>query len=68
VSEPVDRLLNILRGKVRVAQYGEGEYAEGQRENQRPDLDQFWNDLHNLNERHRHALAEFQQASERGES
>jgi hypothetical protein len=62
--QPVDNMLNILRGKVRTAQYGEGSYVEGQRENRRPDLDPIWDELHNLLERHVHALAEFQNASE----
>jgi hypothetical protein len=60
---PVSEMLNILRGKVRVAQFGEGPYLEGTRENRRPDLNVFGDQLRDLLEQHEHAVRAFRQAS-----
>jgi len=60
---PVSELLNILRRKVRIPQFGDGEDLDRARENRRPDLDDTAVGLSSLAERHGHALRAFRQAS-----
>jgi hypothetical protein len=59
----VAEMLNILRGKLRGAQFGQGDFVESQRENARPDLNDIGDRLNDLLERHQHAVRDFDRAS-----
>jgi hypothetical protein len=58
---PLATMLIILRGRLRAAQFGDqGGLLEDQ-DNRRPDLDDFGREIHNLQEKHSHALNRFKE-------
>jgi hypothetical protein len=59
---PLGTLLIILRGRLNAAQYGEDGVPERDPK-RRPDLDDLWPRLHNLEERRQHSLRAFRQES-----
>jgi hypothetical protein len=59
---PVSTLLIILRGRLNAAQHGEDGSPLGD-ENRRPDLDDLWTRINNVQERHTHVLRAYRQDS-----
>lgn len=63
-SGPLPTLINILRGKLREAEYGDrGDLVELRRDRLRNDLDDLTAELASLLDGHRHAREEFRHAS-----
>jgi hypothetical protein len=60
-DKPLPEMLNILRGKVHLLQFGEG--PDPNRRNQRPDLDDLKIELINLVEQQDHVVRKFADAS-----
>jgi hypothetical protein len=59
---PLGTMLIILRGRLRAAQFGEDAGILAQAPNRRPDLDDFGRQIHNVSEKHAHALKAFREA------